>query len=411
MNLNLKTLNPSMLLIFLTLNIAFSSCSDKRKTQKSATHGQISLINKLESDTTNVPSEYLFDSIEYIPLETKKNSLFARVDQLEITKEHYYILDKLGSSILKFDKKGKFCFRIKSSGISSFLLDDKSERIIFLDNHLSKFYVYNLDGKLINSGPRKFEFSSAIALPSGNFAFYRYYSHSDEEKQNKELYNLIITDTAFNFKSQYMGYSPKAIGYNELYTPKSTFFRSQSEIFYINPGTYTVYQVAEDKPVPAFEIELDEKYALPEGFTRDENMYGKRMDYLSRNNSKVFYIDYFYKLDNVVFFKLTGMNVEFNCLYQLDNEKVLSLDNIVFGEQSHFLPIGDEVLGVDQDAIYRSESAEVLFNYKKKQGDSFDIHGVTDQLKEFFLRQNNLSNPVLIKIKPKKINLTNIFKP
>jgi hypothetical protein len=60
-------------------------------------------------------SDYL-DSIEYIPLETSKTSLFGNISQLLITDSSFVISDEDTKSILFFSLSGKFIKRVSKRG-------------------------------------------------------------------------------------------------------------------------------------------------------------------------------------------------------------------------------------------------------------------------------------------------------
>lgn len=76
----------------------------------------------------------IFDSVQFIPLETSKESLFGSIDQLEMTDSLFIILDVRGHSILLFFRTGKFYKRIATGGIDKyfywFTLDNTKVRII-----------------------------------------------------------------------------------------------------------------------------------------------------------------------------------------------------------------------------------------------------------------------------------------
>src|SRR5687768_960534 len=50
----------------------------------------------------------VFDEVQFIPLETTKESLFGSVSQLEVTDKNYIIYDYDTRSIFIFSKEGKY---------------------------------------------------------------------------------------------------------------------------------------------------------------------------------------------------------------------------------------------------------------------------------------------------------------
>ena len=57
-------------------------------------------------------ASFFFDEVNFIPLETTKNSFFGQIDKLIVTKEFYIILDRETDAILIFKKNGAFYTKI-----------------------------------------------------------------------------------------------------------------------------------------------------------------------------------------------------------------------------------------------------------------------------------------------------------
>jgi hypothetical protein len=97
----------------------------------------------------------LFDAVEYIPLQTTKESLFGRVDKLIVTREYYFVHDRTTDQILLFKKDGKYFSKVQMQryvktstpdmfGINTFAVDEYNKWIIV--NHLSRqgsIYIFN----------------------------------------------------------------------------------------------------------------------------------------------------------------------------------------------------------------------------------------------------------------------------
>jgi len=69
---------------------------------------------RFESDKT--PSNELFSSIDYLPLETTSESFFGTIDQIEFTDTQIIILDKKTKGVYVFDREGAFLFKIVAVG-------------------------------------------------------------------------------------------------------------------------------------------------------------------------------------------------------------------------------------------------------------------------------------------------------
>lgn len=99
----------------------------------------------------------IFESIEFIPLETTSESLFGSIDQMEVTDDYFFILDTRSKSILVFNKDGRLHTRIRSGGSDKyfgyFTLDRIDKRIIVYNQFSNGLLVYDFDGKPMGKEP------------------------------------------------------------------------------------------------------------------------------------------------------------------------------------------------------------------------------------------------------------------
>ena len=93
------------------------SCGNR--TQLYNVEGLLSDTARYIIDLDHVEKEYIinmssyFDSMEIIPLETRKDVLLGRISKIQEIDNHLFVLDKsISKSVLVFDKKGAFLFRI-----------------------------------------------------------------------------------------------------------------------------------------------------------------------------------------------------------------------------------------------------------------------------------------------------------
>src|ERR1700678_2149632 len=85
------------------------------------------------------PASQIFDSIEFIPLQTTSESLFGSIDQLEVADSLFIILDVRSHSILLFHRNGKFYTKITTGGTNKyfyhFTLDRSAGEIVATNNY------------------------------------------------------------------------------------------------------------------------------------------------------------------------------------------------------------------------------------------------------------------------------------
>jgi len=61
-----------------------------------------------DSIKIEAPGTSIFQSVDYVPLETRNDVLIGFVDKILTDKNYYYILDSQQKVIFIFDKQGKF---------------------------------------------------------------------------------------------------------------------------------------------------------------------------------------------------------------------------------------------------------------------------------------------------------------
>ncbi|RZK62489.1 MAG: 6-bladed beta-propeller [Pedobacter sp.] len=128
----------------------------------------------------------VFSQVEFIPLETTKESLFGSIGQLEVTKDRYLVYDYDTRSILIFTLQGKFKAKINSSkmekdpnpgtntnkDVYGFSLVEEAGLPV-MQVYLGRyFFYYDTDGKLLRrvlsknipwGNDRKFSDSTSIS--------------------------------------------------------------------------------------------------------------------------------------------------------------------------------------------------------------------------------------------------------
>jgi hypothetical protein len=100
-------------MLFIIL-FSFSCCKNNTHNinEENAVHIK---IDKEINETNNL--NQFIDSAIYIPLETNKKSIIHTITRFEIIEDKIIIFDKPQKSILFFDKKGKFLYKIGKIGL------------------------------------------------------------------------------------------------------------------------------------------------------------------------------------------------------------------------------------------------------------------------------------------------------
>lgn len=155
----------------------------------------------------------MIDSIEILPLETTDKSLLASINNILVCDSFVYIVDSYeGSSVVVFDRKGKFVKRIrKGQGpgeilphFKSLAFDTQAEELILLHNHFFSFYT--TDGQYKRRIRIPFNAAAFAILPDG------YLFHVTNGLNNQHIdpnihYQLLVTDKEFKIKSTSFPYT------------------------------------------------------------------------------------------------------------------------------------------------------------------------------------------------------------
>lgn len=137
------------LIYIVFISFFFLSCSDENSNQYN-----ISNLNT-KVNSKKVLAADLFDSIQFIPLETTPECLLRAPSVLTFNEDFIYLLD---NDLYRFDTKGKFCNKIgrkgggngEHNGIYSASYDENLD-IFFIGSGGNKFYKYKSDGQFLGS--------------------------------------------------------------------------------------------------------------------------------------------------------------------------------------------------------------------------------------------------------------------
>jgi len=367
-------------------------------------------------------SSQLFTEINYIPLETTKESLFGSITKLEVAGDNFIIYDDDTECILIFDKAGKFQSKIsaakmagkaENSKIERFdgfrLLRNKGEYVIQI-SFKGKAYNYDTKGALLkvnkikDKAPAFFEqydFNDSIKVVS-------FYQDKTSEDNSEYRYALLKNDRILskymkinNDKNSSMGNfavgGPSFIGTDDPNVRNTTTYYE-----------YKIYKITPEGMSVAYDIVFPSIYALPGDFNTNPIYSGKQMDYFFRNAGKVYGIGYTYQIGNYLYFKCgsLGSSIRKNgsFVYNLKDQNLISLNRLDIDSLSHFLPFISKRWEIDLQKynngyFYTSFSSLEMFTYyaaEKKRN-----HKYPAVMESYFRTGNKKDNPVIVQLKPK----------
>ncbi|RYG21432.1 MAG: 6-bladed beta-propeller [Chitinophagaceae bacterium] len=367
----------------------------------------------------------LFDEVEFIPLETTKESLFGGISQLSVTKNYFVLFDYDTKAVLIFDKSGKFHAKINADLMKSD--DDPKEtttfygfRMVRVDNEdqiltFTKKYgfYFNLSGKLIQKkllkeltieqvntfGDQTRAVKQNALTVKGNDSSYHEIALLKDKIEIAKYFPFSIR----RFKNdQYIG-NPKIYAYNE-----------PNEFLYHRYYDFNIYKITPEKLSLAYRIILPVSNSLPKDFLTNDAYRNKQIEYFQKNDNVFYGLSDTYKIDDLLFFKLASLGGDRNrksgMIYNLSSGELLSIKDIEPDVLSSFLPITDAGAFFDYNnrginafgdqSFYTSYSSLAMFTFKEQSvGKNPQYNAV---LADYFKTQNKKSNPVLIRLKPKK---------
>ncbi|MDB5143107.1 MAG: hypothetical protein JWQ66_1820 [Mucilaginibacter sp.] len=354
----------------------------------------------------------IFDSVEYIPLETTNASMFGRIDQMEITDNYFIILDeryirvndKQLSAILIFTKAGKFHAKISDVRTSSFVYDDVKQQIIIKNNDSPNFHFYTLDGRLIKKEQNLYDFSSFNFIGNRVIYYTDYYVDKFHKKALEKLPSLqtstlLIADYPVGFKTGFLPIDTVVLKTNDHLSVAKTFFKSADYNYFSRPNDYNIYRIKGDSVFKAVQFIFPISYTLPPDFMTNIKYEGKKINFIENNPNIIFSVTDFYRTGANIFFRLKSFKPDQPVIiYNTKNSFLTSLTNIKGDATNGYLPLGDKIYCADDRAVYTYVNALDVINRKKENDRMEKTPNYPVALKDFFKKATDRNNVVIVKL-------------
>lgn len=367
----------------------------------------------------------VFSEVNYIPLETTPESLFGTVSRLGITDKYYIILDDNTNSVLLFDKTGKFHAKIKgkSSSIAdrviSMVVNRWTKRIICTG--YSSESTYDFDCNLIETNKRgplqknqinltSYQFFSADSLINAD-------TFNDVDKSSKDYtpYSRFMIQYVTANKNAYAAGLKYSDSESKIDAQGSgiwplTSFGSDTSFFYSKAYANSIYTITPHTIKLSYKIFLPLLNSVPTDFLSNSDYTGKRLSYLMKNQSEIYAINNFYKVNNNLLFEATSAaaNDEDNLIYNLHSGSLIAYKHIQPDMRSFNLPIYEKnsanfenngLVACDGKYIYTSISSLGMF--KAKDLNKTAQIKYNEPLTLYFQKSTRKDNPVLVQLKLK----------
>lgn len=399
----------------------------------SAAFGQPQKLYFEPSTAIGIPQSRVFDEIKYVPLETKRESLFGRINKLIVTEKYFVILDNDTQAIYFFDKNGKFVKKYKNRGYDfRSILYDANRNALFISGLSKNFSPFQkdvqaaLDDPVHNSSVKyaraiyydltdakeaKTEtlknFDIVLANPfifNTNQWVYSYI-YANKNWPDTQDYELKVSDGhstlasyfPYNRKTSSIFYSkPESISFYNTFSPQTLLFT--------RPFNYNIYQLTPDTVKELYSIILPAANTIPASFfTENFSSRSSLENYKMKNSGFAWGVNNVMDLQRYLFFSLDFFRSfrERNFIFDKKTNQFFNLNKLSADSVNAFLPVvGFGVQYYDKDYIYSSTSSATMFQNKK--ANERRVPNYDPVLKQYFEERKQDDNPVIIMLKPKK---------
>lgn len=374
-------------------------------------------VNKVFIDPDNARggtiSQY-FNTFRFIPLETTKESLFGKIDQLAVTQTHFIVLDQQTKSILFFRKDGSFDFKIRprqADHYYDYFTIDRRKSELLVQTAIHEISIYDLKGNFLKKVNLGKNINSLDWLQNGHI-IYQLEQGAPSENSPKVKYNIAYSGDYLKSARFALPYDPR-FGLSELNQYMNSLNKSEDpeNVFFSLPGDYNVYQLKDYTHIIHYQFIFPLKYSLPNNFSADSTYAQKRAKYVYFNaasKGKFESIENIFKpKENLLLFSLRNVGYLTNnwtYLYNLKTGLLLSLGKVTGDSLSSYLPFaspqfGETMVVYKNHHLYSSIASSTLFSIKEHKEKSHNFGSV---LNRYFAHENRRSNPVLMEAKLKE---------
>lgn len=381
---------------------------------------------------TGAAQSRIFENINYIPLETTKESLFGRVAQLVVTPEYFVVLDNDTKAIYFFNKSGRFIKKHNDKKYEPRTIQlDKQKNALFItsrnkaynptqteiqqmmDNPLDKTtqkyikaYYYSLNDVAKENITTVNNFEIAFARPVIFNTNQWVYSHiyANRKWADATDYELKITD-GNKIISGYFPYNKQKASLFYGSPEAISFYRTLNDntLLFTRPYNYSIYELTADSASLLYTLILPFENSLPKTFfTQSFETANQLADYKMKNAAYVWGLNNIVSFNNYLFFTLDSYKSirERRFMFDKKSNQFYNIDKIAPDSLNTFLPIiGNGIQYFDKDYLYTSISSVNMFQAKENNKNRQLTYNTA--IENYFTKSKPVANPVIIQLKPK----------
>jgi 6-bladed beta-propeller len=368
--------------------------------------------------TGDMMVDEVVESVDFIPLETNKKSIFGAIQQLVVTSDRFILADQETNNILIFLKNGKFVAKINRLPIERkiFWVDQKSKEIVFIVGN-DNFQYFSYEGKRLRQKRiSKLGFTENLTFFPDSIIAYSAYMVND--KLFKDTVNHEITLVKNNkVLAEFLPYNMKkeALTLNNLPNQEQgPFFLSGNFnwAYFARPYDYTVYELSVSSLREKYKFVFPNANSFNRKDFNDPVFQADARKYFRVHPQLVSRISHVYKLGDILSFKLNSVGKSFGpFIYNIQTQTLCPFQNIIPGEKSFNLPVnkGKELTGSPDEGIiccdgeyFYSSISSVSFLTQQASNEKSTLKvNYPQTLAQYFKKANKMDNPVIVQIRPK----------
>ncbi len=347
-----------------------------------------------------------FSKIEYLPLQTTRESAFGEISQLESSSQYYIIWDEKSNSILFFDKSGSFVRKITNTDpslkipfkkIDHFTISEKKDELMFNDSHSKYLFYYNLKGEFKKVEEKPFHLGTFYTSQDHFNAYFEGYDYMYLDALKVPANNLLVEKP--NSKLEfYIPFDTAALDYTDLFSVDQAFYNNQNGITNFSATyNYNIYAIdSTGKVWNSFNFVMPAINTVPDDFLTNIAYKGKRMKYTTVNSEVIYAVTDFYQIADKIVFRLYGRSTNKILTYNINDGNLYSISDVNPDKTTYQLPVfAKRIYAVDrQMRLISAVSASVLFDLKAKMDAKKWTKTLPAHLKKFF-SSDVQQNPVL----------------
>jgi len=361
-------------------------------------------FKEISIDPNNVQKVKLsniFDTYEFIKLETKDKHYIGNIDKIEKANNRYYVLNS-SSSIYIFSDEGLFIKEIYSRGkgpgeylsLSDIFFDKHKNQFIVNDLNGKKLLYYDYDGNFINE--KKTDLFLFSLWKKGDNYIYYCGTHPNDPINSR----LLFFDESNYLYQDYFPVSENEAWY--LYIVDNTNFgRVNDSSIFLYSQNDTIYNISSDIISPRYYINFS-------GLNIPGNFYDQKFDHIGEfmesieKQNYAGLIDNYYETDNIILFTYMYSTDLRLVIVNKDTWEIHNIDGFI--DDMFNINLFDEITynnlpiyAFDEGIYFKIESFDFIDKYDSYM-DSENINGkISQELIDLANETKEDDNPILIK--------------